>query len=98
MRSVYLAFFRHVLPRVGQTIAPNRQNAYSYLPASVMTFPEGEEMCGLIERCGLVEVSATPLTLGIATLYVGTKPPVPSGSSSHDSRSCLTAQPLREPR
>ncbi len=71
---IYLAFFRHVLPRVGQTIAPNSYDAYSYLPASVLQFPDGREMLDLLASRGLADLHQHPLTFGIATLYVGTKP------------------------
>ncbi len=70
---LYLAFFRHILPRVGQAIAPNRDNAYHYLPASVLQFPDGAEMVALLASRGLKNVKHYPLTLGIATLYVGVK-------------------------
>jgi demethylmenaquinone methyltransferase/2-methoxy-6-polyprenyl-1,4-benzoquinol methylase len=70
----YLFFFRKVLPRLGQAIAPNKHDAYSYLPASVMQFPDGQALVDLLGRRGLVNVEAHPLTFGIATLYVGTKP------------------------
>ncbi len=70
---LYLAFFRHVLPRVGQAVAPNSYDAYSYLPASVLQFPDGRAMVELLESRGLADVVDHPLTFGIATLYVGTK-------------------------
>jgi demethylmenaquinone methyltransferase/2-methoxy-6-polyprenyl-1,4-benzoquinol methylase len=70
----YLFFFRHILPRVGQTLAPNSWSAYEYLPTSVLQFPEGRAMLDLLASRGLVGVTAYPLTFGIATLYVGTKP------------------------
>ena len=75
----YLAFFRHVLPRVGQAIAPNGQGAYHYLPASVLQFPDGREMVELLTSRGLTETRAYPMTFGIATLYVGVKPRRESG-------------------
>ena len=71
---VYLAFFRHVLPRVGQALAPNDLDAYSYLPASVLQFPDGQAMLDLLASRGLVDLRMFPLTFGIATLYVGVKP------------------------
>jgi demethylmenaquinone methyltransferase/2-methoxy-6-polyprenyl-1,4-benzoquinol methylase len=71
---LYLTFFRHVLPKVGQAIAPNDDNAYAYLPASVLQFPEGEAMHALLASRGLTAIQEHRLTLGIATLYVGTKP------------------------
>jgi demethylmenaquinone methyltransferase/2-methoxy-6-polyprenyl-1,4-benzoquinol methylase len=71
---LYLAFFRHVLPRVGQALAPNRDDAYHYLPASVLQFPDGQAMLDLLASRGLIQTRAHSLTCGIATLYVGVKP------------------------
>ncbi len=72
---LYLTFFRNVLPRVGQALAPNGQGAYHYLPASVMPFPDGQAMLNLLSARGLTETRMHPLTFGVATLYVGVKPP-----------------------
>ena len=72
--GLYLAFFRRVLPKVGQAIAPNDDGAYHYLPASVLQFPDGQAMLDLMTSRGLVAVEQHPLTFGIATLYVGEKP------------------------
>lgn len=71
---LYLAFFRHVLPRVGQALAPNQYDAYAYLPNSVLQFPDGQAMLDLLGARGLVDLKLHPLTFGVATLYVGTKP------------------------
>jgi demethylmenaquinone methyltransferase/2-methoxy-6-polyprenyl-1,4-benzoquinol methylase len=71
---LYLAFFRHVLPRIGQALAPNEDRAYAYLPQSVLEFPDGPAMLDLLARRGLSELRLYPLTGGIATLYVGIKP------------------------
>ena len=73
MRMVYGFYFRHVLPRVGQWFSPNQDEAYRYLPASVGEFPCGEALAERMRAIGLVDVSWTPLTAGVATLYVGTK-------------------------
>jgi demethylmenaquinone methyltransferase / 2-methoxy-6-polyprenyl-1,4-benzoquinol methylase len=72
-RQVYLAYFRHILPRVGQALARNRQSAYNYLPESVGEFPQGEALAARMTAAGLSDVHFLPLTFGIATLYVGTK-------------------------
>ena len=71
---LYLGFFRHVLPKVGQALAPNSYNAYRYLPESVLQFPDGQAMLDLLASRGLTDLKQYPLTLGIASLYVGTKP------------------------
>jgi demethylmenaquinone methyltransferase/2-methoxy-6-polyprenyl-1,4-benzoquinol methylase len=66
-------YFRRVLPRVGQALARNRQEAYNYLPASVGQFPQGEALAERMRAAGLVEVQCRPFTLGVCTLYTGKK-------------------------
>lgn len=73
IRPLYLSYFRHVLPRIGQAVARNRQSAYNYLPESVGEFPQAEALAERMTRAGLHDVHFHPFTFGIATLYVGTK-------------------------
>ncbi|QDU37596.1 UbiE/COQ5 methyltransferase [Maioricimonas rarisocia] len=73
-KRVYAAYFKHVLPRIGQLFAKNQHDAYNYLPESVAQFPEGQALAALMEEAGLDEVRFHPLTFGIATLYIGRKP------------------------
>jgi demethylmenaquinone methyltransferase/2-methoxy-6-polyprenyl-1,4-benzoquinol methylase len=61
------------LPAIGQFLARNGDDAYSYLPASVMEFPDGEDLAAKLRCHGLTDVRWHPFTFGIATLYVGTK-------------------------
>ena len=72
--ALYRAYFRHVLPRIGQWLARNPESAYQYLPQSVSQFPDGEALTAMFRECGLESVTFRPLTFGIATLYVGVKP------------------------
>ena len=73
IEKMYRAYFTRVLPLVGRAVSRSGNDAYSYLPDSVMKFPQGGEMCGLMEGCELADVSATELTLGIVSLYIGTR-------------------------
>jgi demethylmenaquinone methyltransferase / 2-methoxy-6-polyprenyl-1,4-benzoquinol methylase len=73
LRAAYGFYFRNVLPRIGQLVSGNGSAAYEYLPASVGEFPQGEELCERMRTAGLVDVRFTPLTFGVATLYVGVK-------------------------
>jgi len=73
LSQLYDAYFRWVLPRIGQSLSKNDQSAYNYLPASVREFPSGQAMIDLMESIGLKGVKQTPMTFGVATLYVGTK-------------------------
>jgi demethylmenaquinone methyltransferase/2-methoxy-6-polyprenyl-1,4-benzoquinol methylase len=70
---LYQFYFRQILPRLGQAISRSKDNAYHYLPASVLEFPDGEAMADRLRRHGLTQVYWHPFTFGIATLYVGTK-------------------------
>jgi demethylmenaquinone methyltransferase/2-methoxy-6-polyprenyl-1,4-benzoquinol methylase len=81
---LYLVFFRRVLPRIGQALAPNDSDAYNYLPASVLEFPDGQAMLDLLAARGLGDVRQYPLTFGIATLYVGVKR-TPGGAGDRES-------------
>lgn len=75
-KGLYGFYFRHVLPRIGRLFARNTQDAYAYLPASVGEFPQGNELVKRMIAAGLEKVAYHPLTFGIATLYIGTKPAV----------------------
>jgi demethylmenaquinone methyltransferase/2-methoxy-6-polyprenyl-1,4-benzoquinol methylase len=70
---LYRFYFRRLLPLVGRAVSRDRE-AYSYLPASVMEFPDGEALAERLRGHGLTEVTWQPFTFGIATLYVGVKP------------------------
>ena len=87
-RWIYRQYFRLVLPRIGQLLSRNNQSAYDYLPASVSEFPYGQALADQMTSCGLENVTWTPLTFGIATLYVGHKPAglQPSVASDTSSR------------
>lgn len=69
-RAAYLFYFRHVLPRLGALISGDSY-AYRYLNETVETFPYGEDFCQLMRNAGFEDVTATPLTFGIASLYQG---------------------------
>lgn len=70
---LYRFYFRRILPLVGQLLSRSKDNAYHYLPASVMEFPDGEALAERLRGHGLTDVHWHPFTFGIATLYVGTK-------------------------
>jgi demethylmenaquinone methyltransferase / 2-methoxy-6-polyprenyl-1,4-benzoquinol methylase len=72
--KLYRFYFRHVLPLIGQLISRSKDNAYRYLPASVQEFSQGEALANRLRQHRLTAVEWQPLTFGIATLYVGTKP------------------------
>lgn len=73
VRSLYGVYFHRVLPFLGGLISGNSA-AYRYLPESVAGFPPRAEFCLMLEDVGFTRVAFRDLTLGVATLYWGSKP------------------------
>jgi demethylmenaquinone methyltransferase / 2-methoxy-6-polyprenyl-1,4-benzoquinol methylase len=71
-RGLYLFYFRQVLPRVGRLISKHG-SAYSYLPASVLAFPEPPELRRRMEAAGFHDVSWDVMTGGIVAAHYGTR-------------------------
>lgn len=68
-RAFYLAYFRQVLPAIGKLISKH-DSAYSYLPASVLQFPEPDRLAAMMEGSGFDRVSWRTLTGGIVAIHV----------------------------
>jgi demethylmenaquinone methyltransferase / 2-methoxy-6-polyprenyl-1,4-benzoquinol methylase len=71
-RHIYLFYFKRILPVVGRLISGNTE-AYTYLPDTVMRFPEGEEFLTILSNVGFTGLRETRLSFGIATIYAGDK-------------------------
>lgn len=67
---LYMFYFRKVLPRIGALVSGD-SSAYTYLPESVLKFPEREAFLERMEQAGLVRARQRILTGGIAALYRG---------------------------
>lgn len=72
LRSVYLWYFRHVLPLIGRAISKH-PSAYTYLPESVETFPSPDEFAQQLRAAGFSTVDIAPLTFGIVYMFVAVK-------------------------
>jgi demethylmenaquinone methyltransferase/2-methoxy-6-polyprenyl-1,4-benzoquinol methylase len=70
--GLYHWYFRQVLPRIGRYFS-GHGGAYSYLPASVGTFPAPAEFVTLLRDSGFCEVRAVPLTFGVVYLYTAVR-------------------------
>lgn len=71
LSQAYSAYFKYVLPRIGQSMARNDHSAYEYLPNSVSEFPCGEALAERMRAAELRDIRILPLTFGVATLYIG---------------------------
>jgi len=73
-KKIYFFYFTRILPMIGRLIAKSKVDAYSYLPQSVLAFPDRFSLKKKMELCGLEDVKFFTRTLGIVTVHVGEKP------------------------
>lgn len=66
-----LSWWARTVPPVAGRALSGDGEAYTYLPASVSSFPDGAAMAAALQRAGLEAVRTRPLTGGVATLYEG---------------------------
>ena len=69
-RGLYFLYFKRILPLVGRLVS-GHGSAYSYLPESVLRFPEPAELARMMEEAGYRAVSWRTWTGGIVAAHVG---------------------------
>ncbi|MFC4452460.1 bifunctional demethylmenaquinone methyltransferase/2-methoxy-6-polyprenyl-1,4-benzoquinol methylase UbiE [Deinococcus sonorensis] len=67
--SVFRFYFRRILPRIGALVSGN-VGAYTYLPESVLAFPEPERLAGMMVATGF-RTRYRLLSFGIVAVHVG---------------------------
>jgi len=72
LRALYLFYFRRVLPAIGRAVSKHR-DAYTYLPESVLDFPDPDALAGRLERAGFSGVGYELLTAGICAVHHATR-------------------------
>lgn len=72
LKQLYHFYFKNVLPFIGR-ITSKEPKAYRYLYESVQAFPDGRQFTELLEKEGFKNCTWKPLTLGICSIYTGTK-------------------------
>ena len=72
-RSLYYFYFTKILPFIGNLISRSKDDAYGYLPRSVMKFPDCDALKQVMEQCGLTDVRFHRKTFGIVAIHVGKK-------------------------
>jgi demethylmenaquinone methyltransferase / 2-methoxy-6-polyprenyl-1,4-benzoquinol methylase len=73
MRRFFNWYLNNIIPLLGRLISRD-SGAYRYLPDSIQAFLSPGELSNLMEKVGLIEVKAIPLTFGITYLHEGVKP------------------------
>lgn len=71
-KQIYQFYFQWILPKIGKLISKNHA-AYTYLPDSVEAFPDGDDFLNILNKTGFQKNQCTPLTLGISSIYSGSK-------------------------
>lgn len=73
IRAFYLFYFGKILPLVGRIISGHPE-AYTYLPKSVLDFPDRRRLAKIFEESGFIDVMVKPLSFGITDLITARKP------------------------
>ena len=71
-KQLYNFYFKSILPGVGRMVSADKA-AYTYLPASVEAFPDGDDFIQVLQRVGFNKTQCRALTFGISSIYTGTK-------------------------
>ena len=72
LRAAYLFYFRRVLPLVGRAVSKHR-DAYTYLPESVLAFPDPDALALRLRAAGLRDVRYDLLTAGLCAVHHGAR-------------------------
>lgn len=73
VKHLFNYYFRRLLPAAGRWLSKDSR-AYSYLPESVQSFPDGERFLSILIKTGYKKPACRELTFGIASIYSGVKP------------------------
>jgi demethylmenaquinone methyltransferase/2-methoxy-6-polyprenyl-1,4-benzoquinol methylase len=73
LRGLYLFYFLRLLPWIGRRLSP-RGSAYSYLPSSVLGFPQRQEFLDRLTAAGFTDVAWEDLSGGTVCIYQGRIP------------------------
>lgn len=71
-KQLYLFYFRYILPWLGGIISKDKA-AYTYLPESVLSFPDGADFDNELVAAGMKPLKRFKQTMGIATIYLSEK-------------------------
>lgn len=71
-KQLYLFYFRYILPWLGGLISRDKA-AYTYLPESVLNFPDGVNFDNELVAAGMKPLKRYKQTMGIATIYLSEK-------------------------
>jgi demethylmenaquinone methyltransferase/2-methoxy-6-polyprenyl-1,4-benzoquinol methylase len=68
----YKLYTNLFLPVIGKLFSKDK-DAYSYLSASANSFPFGDAFNNILQKNGFTHTKHTPVTFGVATIYIASK-------------------------
>jgi len=71
-KLLYNFYMKFLAPTFVQLFSKNKK-AYQYLNDSVQAFPEGQTFLNVMNEAGFTQTHLKPLSLGICTIYCGSK-------------------------
>jgi demethylmenaquinone methyltransferase/2-methoxy-6-polyprenyl-1,4-benzoquinol methylase len=72
MKQLFSFYFKNIMPTIGKLVSKD-SSAYTYLPASVKVFPDGDDFLKIFQKAGFKNTKCIPLTFGISSIYIGEK-------------------------
>ena len=72
LKQIFSIYFQKILPFIGSLVSKDK-SAYSYLPNSVKSFPDGDDFLKILNKQGFSKTNYYPLSFGIVSLYVAIK-------------------------
>jgi len=73
VRPLHRAYTRYLVPRLGRWVT-RVPEAFDYMSASILEFPDKEDFNLLLEAVGFIDVYYRSLTLGVVCIHVATRP------------------------
>ena len=72
LKQIFSFYFQKILPFIGSLVSKDK-SAYSYLPNSVKSFPDGVDFLEILNKQGFSKTNYHPLSFGIVSMYVAIK-------------------------
>lgn len=72
MKQLFWLYSHVLMPLVGKIVSHDSK-AYTYLPATMEAFPQGEVMSEILKKAGFTDIRFKRFTFGLSTLYTAAK-------------------------
>lgn len=72
MKQLFWIYSHVLMPLIGKIVSRD-SSAYTYLPATMEVFPQGEVMQEILKKVGYTDVKFKRYTFGLSTLYTAAK-------------------------